>query len=205
MMMSFTRAERSARPILSAGGGMRNYLWIALIAAALAGCTTTPTTEAPVDERSTTAGAGAGATGAQTGGAAGSGVTGSAVGTGGAANPLRDPNNILSKRSVYFDYDSFVVKEEYRPLVEAHARYLQQNRNARVTIQGNTDERGSREYNIALGQKRADSVKRMMTLLGAGESQIETVSFGKEKPRNPGHDEAAWAENRRDDIVYAGE
>ena len=122
-----------------------------------------------------------------------------------AGGPLTDPNNILSKRSVYFDYDSFVVKDEYRPLVEAHARYLQQNRNARVTVQGNTDERGSREYNIALGQKRADSVKRMMTLLGASESQIETVSFGKEKPRNPGHDEAAWAENRRDDILYAGE
>jgi len=121
------------------------------------------------------------------------------------ANPLRDPNNILSKRSVYFDYDSFVVKDEYRPLVEAHARYLQQNRSARATVQGNTDERGSREYNIALGQKRADSVKRMMTLLGATESQIETVSFGKEKPKNPGHDESAYAENRRDDILYAGE
>ena len=76
---------------------------------------------------------------------------------------------------------------------------------ARVTIQGNTDERGSREYNIALGQKRADAIKRMMTLLGAQETQVETVSFGKEKPRNPGHDEAAWAENRRGDIMYAGE
>jgi peptidoglycan-associated lipoprotein len=184
---------------------MRNYLWIALIAAALAGCSSTPTTEAPVDDRSATAGAGgAGSAGAQTGGATGGGVTGSAVGAGGG-NPLRDPNNILSKRSVYFDFDSFVVKDEYRPLVEAHARYLQQNRTARMTIQGNTDERGSREYNIALGQKRADSVKRMMTLLGAGEAQIETVSFGKEKPRNQGHDEAAWAENRRDDILYVGE
>ena len=132
-------------------------------------------------------------------------MTGSATGSARRGNPLRDPNNILSKRSIYFDYDSFVVKDEYRPLVEAHARYLQQNRNARVTVQGNTDERGSREYNIALGQKRADSVKRMMTLLGATESQIETVSFGKEKPKNPGHDEAAYAENRRDDILYAGE
>jgi peptidoglycan-associated lipoprotein len=185
---------------------MRKYLWIALIAAVgLAGCSSTPTTEAPVDDRSAAAGAGAGSTGAQTGGTTGSGVTGSAVATGAGANPLRDPNNILSKRSVYFDFDSFVVKDEYRPLVEAHARYLQQNRNARMTIQGNTDERGSREYNIALGQKRADSVKRMMTLLRAGEAQIETVSFGKEKPRNQGHDEAAWAENRRDDILYAGE
>jgi len=182
---------------------MLKYLWIGLIAAALAGCSTTPSTEAPVDDRSAAGAAGGSAGGAQTGSASGGGVTGSA--TGSASNPLRDPNNILSKRSVYFDYDSFVVKDEYRPLVEAHARYLQQNRSARATVQGNTDERGSREYNIALGQKRADSVKRMMTLLGATESQIETVSFGKEKPKNPGHDETAWAENRRDDIVYPGE
>ena len=182
---------------------MRKYLWIGLIAAALAGCSTTPSTEAPVDDKSAAGTPGAGAGGAQTGSASGGGVTGSA--TGSASNPLRDPNNILSKRSVYFDYDSFVVKDEYRPLVEAHARYLQQNRNARATVQGNTDERGSREYNIALGQKRADSVKRMMTLLGATESQIETVSFGKEKPKNPGHDESAYAENRRDDILYSGE
>jgi peptidoglycan-associated lipoprotein len=182
---------------------MRKYLWIGLIAAALAGCSTTPSTEAPVDDRSAAGAAGGAAGGAQTGGASGGGVTGSA--TGSASNPLRDPNNILSKRSVYFDYDSFVVKDEYRSLVEAHARYLQQNRSARTIVQGNTDERGSREYNIALAQKRADSVKRMMTLLGATESQIETVSFGKEKPKNPGHDETAWAENRRDDIVYPGE
>ena len=184
---------------------MRKFLWIGLIAAALAGCANTPSTEAPVDDRSA-AGTGSGSTsGAQTGGTSSGGVTGSALGSGGGVNPLRDPNNVLSKRSVYFDYDSFVVRDEYRPLVEAHARYLQQNRNARAVVQGNTDERGSREYNIALGQKRADSVKRMMTLLGAGENQIETVSFGKEKPKNPGHDEAAWAENRRDDIIYAGE
>jgi len=182
---------------------MRKYLWIGLIAAALAGCSTTPSTEAPVDDKSAAGTPGAGAGGAQTGSASGGGVTGSA--TGSASNPLRDPNNILSKRSVYFDYDSFVVKDEYRALVEAHARYLQQNRTARTIVQGNTDERGSREYNIALAQKRADSVKRMMTLLGATESQIETVSFGKEKPKNPGHDETAWAENRRDDIVYPGE
>ena len=182
---------------------MLKYLWIGLIAAALAGCSTTPSTEAPVDDRSAAGAAGGSAGGAQTGSASGGGVTGSA--TGSASNPLRDPNNILSKRSVYFDYDSFVVKDEYRPLVEAHARYLQQNRSARTIVQGNTDERGSREYNIALAQKRADSVKRMMTLLGATESQIETVSFGKEKPKNPGHDESAYAENRRDDILYAGE
>ena len=184
---------------------MRNYVLIGLIAAALAGCSSTPTTEAPVDDRSGTGTTAPGSSGAQTGSAASGGVTGSGVGSGAGANVLRDPNNILSKRSVYFDFDSFVVKDEYRPLVEAHARYLQQNRNARMTVQGNTDERGSREYNIALGQKRADAVKRMMTLLGAQDSQIETVSFGKEKPKNAGHDEASWAENRRDDILYAGE
>ena len=112
---------------------------------------------------------------------------------------------MLSKRSVYFEYDSYAVKDEYKPLIEAHAKYLQTNRTARMAIQGNADERGSREYNIALGQRRADTVKRMMLLLGATDTQIETVSFGKEKPKNMGHDEAAWAENRRDDVVYAGE
>jgi peptidoglycan-associated lipoprotein len=180
---------------------MRNFLFVAIIATALAGCSTTPTTEAPVEDHGA---AGVTAPGAETGGAQGGGVNGSATG-GALGNELRNPNSILSKRSIYFDFDSFVVKDEFRPLVEAHARYLQQNRNARMTIQGNTDERGSREYNIALGQKRADAVKRMMVLLGATDTQIETTSFGEERPKNPGHDESAWAENRRDDIVYAGE
>jgi peptidoglycan-associated lipoprotein len=122
-----------------------------------------------------------------------------------AANPLTDPGNILSKRSVHFDYDSSVVKEEFKPMVTAHARFLTDNRGRRVVIQGNTDERGSREYNIALGQRRADSVKKMMTLLGATDSQIETVSFGEEKPRASGSSESAYAENRRADIVYDNE
>ena len=121
------------------------------------------------------------------------------------ANPLKDPGNILSKRSVYYDYDSAIIKDEYKPLVTAHSRHLTQNRLAKMTIQGNTDERGSREYNIALGQRRADSVKQMMILLGAQDAQIETVSFGEEKPRAEGHDEAAFSENRRSDIVYQGE
>ena len=121
------------------------------------------------------------------------------------ANPLKDPTNILSKRSVYYDYDSAIIKDEYKPLVTAHSRYLTQNRAAKIAIQGNTDERGSREYNIALGQRRADSVKQMMILLGVQEAQVETVSFGEEKPRAEGHDETAWSENRRGDIVYQGE
>jgi peptidoglycan-associated lipoprotein len=122
-----------------------------------------------------------------------------------AVDPLKDPANILSQRSVYFDFDSNIVKDEFKPLVSAHAKYLISNRSARVTIQGNTDERGSREYNLALGQRRADAVKQMMTLLGAEASRIETVSFGEEKPRALGSDEKAWAENRRADIVYQGE
>ncbi|MGE0557455.1 MAG: peptidoglycan-associated lipoprotein Pal [Burkholderiales bacterium] len=119
-----------------------------------------------------------------------------------SGNPLKDPSNILSKRSVYFELDSNVVKDEFKPLVSAHARYLQQNGKQKVTIQGNADERGSREYNLALGQRRADAVKQAMQLLGARSDQIETVSFGEEKPRATGHDEKSWAENRRADIVY---
>ena len=122
----------------------------------------------------------------------------------GGADPLKDPSNILSRRSVYFDYDSNVVKEEFKPLVTAHAKYLSQARK-KMTIQGNTDERGSREYNLALGQRRADAVKQMMTLLGAPSGDIETVSFGEEKPRAQGSTEQAFAENRRADIVYQGE
>jgi len=118
---------------------------------------------------------------------------------------LKDPKNILSKRSIFFDYDSNLVKEEYRPLVAAHARYLTQNRNAKMIIQGNTDERGSREYNLALGQRRSDAVKQMMTVLGVEAPRVETVSFGEEKPRAQGSTEVAYSENRRADIVYQGE
>ena len=118
---------------------------------------------------------------------------------------LKNPNSLLSKRSIFFDYDSNAVKEEFRPLVAAHARYLTQNKNAKMIIQGNTDERGSREYNLALGQRRADAVKQMMTVLGAEAPRVESVSFGEEKPRGQGATEAALAENRRADIVYQGE
>jgi len=185
---------------------MRNLLAVFALAILAAGCTSTSQTGAPIDDKSGTAAAeGATSSGATTSGAGRSGVSGTPGGTGSAANPLRDPNNVLSKRSIYFDFDSFVVRDEFKPMIEAHARYLTSNRNAKMTIQGHTDERGSREYNIALGQKRADAVKRMMTLVGVQEIQIETVSFGKEKPKNMSHDESGWAENRRDDLVYAGE
>jgi peptidoglycan-associated lipoprotein len=180
----------------------KTAVWTAIaLAAVLAGCQQNPPAEkgVAVEERNVTAGN----TGATTSGTTGANVAGTNTTTQG--NPLRDPRNILSKRSVFFDFDSYAVKDDFRPLIDAHGKYLQGNRQARMTIQGNCDERGSREYNIALGQRRADAVKRMMLLDGATDQQIETVSFGKEKPRNSGHDEGAWAENRRDDIVYAGE
>ena len=189
----------------------QNFTILVLAALFAAGCSTQPSQPtAPIDDRSTAPGAsttpGASTSGTGSGGVTGSSVPGAGSGSGASgANVLRDPNNILSKRSVFFEFDSFVVGDQYRPLVEAHGRYLAGNRGAHATVQGNTDERGSREYNIALGQRRADAIKRMMTLLGAQDGQIETVSFGKEKPRNPGHDEASWAQNRRGDIVHAGE
>ncbi len=120
-------------------------------------------------------------------------------------NPLTDPKNILSQRSVYFDFDSNVVKDEFRPLVQAHAKYMVEKKDTKIRIEGNCDERGSREYNLALGQRRAEAVKKVMTVLGVQDGRIETVSFGEEKPADPGHDEAAWAKNRRGDIKYAGE
>ncbi len=138
------------------------------------------------------------------GGAAAGGASGRAVEpvTVGATDPLSDPNSPLAKRSIYFDFDSFVIKDEFRGTVEAHARYLLANNAKRVVIQGNTDERGSREYNLALGQKRAEAVRRAMSALGVPDKQMEAVSFGEERPRATGADEASYAENRRADLVY---
>jgi peptidoglycan-associated lipoprotein len=120
-------------------------------------------------------------------------------------NELTDPNSPLSKRSVYFDFDSNAVKDEYQGLVQAHSRYLGDKRDTRIRIEGNTDERGSREYNLALGQRRAEAVKKVMTVLGVQDGRVETISYGEEKPKSNGHDEQAWAQNRRADIKYPGE
>jgi peptidoglycan-associated lipoprotein len=123
-----------------------------------------------------------------------------------SGNPLTDPTSPLSKRSVYFDFDSNAVKDEYRGLVQAHSRYMTTDkRDSRIRIEGNCDERGSREYNLALGQRRAEAVKQVMTVLGVGSGRIETTSYGEEKPVASGHDESAWAQNRRADIKYSGE
>lgn len=179
---------------------MKRLILAVAASAILAACSSTPTKEqdgAAVEDRS-----GAAAS-QQKPPAQATGPTSKPLDSSGlSGNPLKDPSNILSKRSIYFELDSNVVKDEFKPVVSAHARYLQQNRSARMTVQGNADERGSREYNIALGQRRADAVKQAMQLLGAEAGQIETVSFGEEKPKATGHDEKSWAENRRADIVY---
>ena len=155
-------------------------LTIAALTAALAACSSVP-----LDDQNAGQGGGAG---------------------GSASNQILDPFNpqsiLAQQRSVFFDFDSYSVSEQYRGLVETHARYLAGNQQQRIKIEGNTDERGGAEYNLALGQRRADAVRRMMTLLGVSDNQIETISFGKEKPRATGSSEADFAENRRADIVY---
>ena len=123
----------------------------------------------------------------------------------GKADPLKDPNNILSKRIIYFEYNQDTVKSEFTDVIQAHAKYLNDNRGRKIRLEGHADERGSREYNMALGQRRGEAVRRATTILGVGADRIETVSFGEDKPRSTGHDEAAWAQNRRVEIVYDGE
>ena len=172
---------------------MKKVLFSALLVSLLAACAGQDVKDQPkaaVEDRTATqAGADAKSAGQQS-------VT---------ANPLKDPSNILSKRSVYYDFDKYDVKAEYKPMVEAHAKYLTGNKGAKIAVQGNCDERGSREYNIALGNHRADSVRKMMNVMGASDSQIEVVSFGEEKPRATCHDESCWKEDRRSDVVYQGE
>ena len=124
----------------------------------------------------------------------------------GAYSQLTDPNNILSQREVFFDFDKYNVKEEFSELVQAHANYLTMTNGAQVSLQGHTDERGTAEYNLALGQKRADAVKQVMiSAYGVEAKQVETTSYGKERPAAQGSTEAAWAKNRRVEIVYPGE
>lgn len=160
------------------------------IAALIAGCSSgTKLNEAPVSN----AGAGAG-------------------GTGGAASGVApvtiDPNAQTREgpvgvaRIVYFDFDSYTIKPEFQSLIDGHARFLKANPSRRISIEGHTDDRGGREYNLALGQKRSEAVRRALTLLGVSDAQIEAVSFGKEKPAVQGTGEDAWAQNRRAEIVY---
>jgi peptidoglycan-associated lipoprotein len=119
-----------------------------------------------------------------------------------SVDELNNPNSPLAKRSVYFDFDSYAVKDEYQSTLQAHAQYLKSHPERHILIQGNTDDRGTSEYNLALGQKRAEAVLKALELLGVPDSQMEAVSLGKEKPVATGHDEASYAQNRRADIVY---
>ncbi len=118
---------------------------------------------------------------------------------------LKDPRSPLSKRSVYFDFDSYVIKDEFQTLLATHAKFLAANPSMKMLIQGNADERGSREYNLALAQKRADAVKKALSLLGIAEGQMESVSLGEEKPVCTESTEECWAQNRRGDMLYSGE
>ena len=119
-----------------------------------------------------------------------------------SGSELDNPNSPLSKRIIYFEYDSSVVKDEYTSVVEAHARYLAENPNAQVSIEGHADERGTREYNLGLGERRAAAVQQFLQLLGASPSQMHTVSYGEERPLELGNDEQAWQANRRVELVY---
>lgn len=119
-----------------------------------------------------------------------------------SAEPWNDPKSPLFKRSVYFDFDKYDVKAEYQAMLTVHADYLKANKTRKVRIEGNTDERGTTEYNLALGQRRSEAVRKQLSLLGVSDAQIEAVSFGKEKPKAQGSNEAAWQENRRADIQY---
>ncbi len=134
----------------------------------------------------------------------GTGVGGSQL-KGDAWTQLKEPGSALAKRSIYYEFNRYEIREEFVPVIEAHSKFLTEHGDLKIAVQGNCDDRGSREYNLALGQRRADSVKRAMVLLGVGEKQVETVSFGAEKPVALGQDEESWAKNRRADIVYQNE
>jgi peptidoglycan-associated lipoprotein len=172
---------------------------VALVAATvlLGGCSSTPTEGkgAGVEGR---AGAGAGAMEGE--GASTSGLAGRSGGY--TAADFDNPSSPLHQHIIYFDYDNSDIKPQFVDILRAHGSYLSNHPSARVRLEGNTDERGTREYNLALGQQRADMVARFLTAEGVRPNQIETVSYGEERPADPGHNEAAWALNRRVVIVY---
>jgi len=164
-----------------------------VVAGLLAACSSTPLDESkpPVESRTpTTVEPGAGGTAGP--------ASESKVATVDLGKAVADDAGL--DRIVYFDFDSYVVKEEFRPLIEKHAKRLTIDRKRRVTVEGHTDERGGREYNLALGQKRSEAVAKSLVLLGAVDNQVEAVSFGEERPAAQGSDEAAWAKNRRAEV-----
>ena len=174
----------------------RTSLCAALVCAWLAGCGSSVKLDdaAPVVDAKASQPGGAGGAGANRGASSAQ----SAVTTVDATKI--DPAAAGMGRVVYFDYDSYVLKDEFRPLIEGYARMLSSTKTKKMVVEGHTDERGGREYNLALGQRRAEAVVRALVLLGATDAQLEAVSFGKERPVNDGHDEAAWAKNRRAEL-----
>lgn len=174
----------------------------ALAAAALAGCTSTPVAETPAKPVAVSSStpppmpAAAGTTSAP------KPVASSTITTVTLAPHLDPRSAIASERSVYFDFDVFAVKDDYASLIERQGKYLASKPALAVRIEGNSDERGSSEYNLALGQKRAQAVLQALKVYGVRDSQMEPVSWGKERPKSAGHDESAWAQNRRADVVY---
>ena len=118
-------------------------------------------------------------------------------------DPLDDPNSMLSQRIVYFDFDSSTVREDALPIIKAHADYLASNSGVNITLEGHCDERGTREYNIALGERRADAVRRLLIANGVSSNQIRPISYGEERPAMLGHNESAWSANRRAEFTYA--
>jgi len=171
----------------------RMFLALA-VAVAVAGCSSVKLDDVPVEDKSASSVAG------QPGGPGGAQSGVAPVVTDSAAATAAGPANVA--RIVYFDYDSYVIKPEFQSLIEGHARFLKASKGRRISVEGHTDERGGREYNLALGQRRSEAVRRALGLLGVTDTQVEAVSFGKEKPAAMGSDEAAWAKNRRAEIVY---
>lgn len=169
------------------------------VAAVLAGCASgVKLDDVPVEDRSGSAVQTPGSDAATAGRGTLSAVT--PVQTAPRPSDTMGPANVA--RIVYFDYDSDAIKPEFQTLIEAQARFLKANGSRKVVVEGNTDERGGREYNLALGQRRSEAVRRSLGLLGIGDNQVEAVSFGKEKPAASGSDEASWAQNRRAEIAY---
>ena len=177
----------------------KRMLTACAVATALAGCASgVKLDEVPVESRSGTAVQPGGAD--ATGGGRGAQTAVTPVET--AARPSDTTGPASVGRIVYFDYDSDAIKPEFQTLIESHARFLKASGSRKVMVEGHTDERGGREYNLALGQRRAEAVRRSLGLLGIGDNQVEAVSFGKEKPAVQGSDEAAWSQNRRAEIAY---
>lgn len=172
---------------------MKKLALLGAVALLMAGCSSVNLNNPPVEDRSTG--------GAAAGGGGDSVVAKTTVGN--VEDSKSDQAAIANvARVVYFDYDSYVIKPEFQALIDAQARYIKADPKRKVVIEGHTDERGGREYNLALGQRRAEAVRRSLNLLGVADSQVEAVSFGKEKPAVQGGDEATWSKNRRAEISY---